>query len=113
MGFITKTWLVLVTAALAHGIALAGSFSSSLDRDSMTLGEQATLSLKFDGVQPQDAPNMPNIPSLQFQYVGPSSSFSFINGQTSSSITYNYIVTAQRDGQFNIPGQGVATLALP
>ncbi len=67
------------------------------------MGEQATLSLKFDGVQPQNAPALPAVSGLQFQYVGPSSSFSFINGQTSSSITYNYIVLAQHDGEFTIP----------
>ena len=103
MRFITKIWLVLVAVALASGAALAASFTSSLDRDTITLGEQATLSLKFEGVQPQDAPGIPNIAGLQFQYVGPSSSFSFINGQTSSSVTYNYIVTADHEGQFIIP----------
>jgi hypothetical protein len=64
----------------------AASFTASLDHDTITLGEQATLSLKFDGVQPQNAPSLPDVAGLQFQYVGPSSSFSFINGQTSSSI---------------------------
>jgi hypothetical protein len=82
----------------------AAGFTASLDRDTIALGEQATLSLKFDGVQPQDAPGIPDIPGLQFQYVGPSSSFSFINGQTSASITFNYVVTAQHDGEFTIPG---------
>ncbi len=85
----------------------AASFTASLDRDTITLGEQATLSLKFDGVQPQNAPTLPAVAGLQFQYVGPSSSFSFINGQTSSSITYNYIVAPQRDGEFVIPGMRV------
>jgi hypothetical protein len=99
-----KIWLVLVAASLFNGVVLAAAFTASLDRDSMTLGEQATLSLKFDGVQPQDAPRIPGIAGLQFQYVGPSSSFSFINGQTASSITYNYIVSAQHDGEFTIPG---------
>lgn len=103
MRFISKIWLALVVGALLWGTAFAASFNASLDRHTMTLGEQATLSLKFEGVQPQDAPNIPNIPGLDIQYVGPSSSFSFINGQTTSSITYNYIVTAQRDGEFTIP----------
>ncbi|HEX9047498.1 MAG TPA: BatD family protein [Verrucomicrobiae bacterium] len=96
-------WLALVAVALLPCALAAASFTASLDRDSMTLGEQATLSLKFEDVQPKDAPGIPNIPGLQFQYVGPSSSFSFVNGQTSSSVTYNYIVTAQRDGEFTIP----------
>jgi hypothetical protein len=94
---------MLLLVALLPGAAGAASFTASLDRDSMMLGEQATLSLKFEGVQPQDAPGMPNIAGLQFQYVGPSSSFSFINGQTTSSVTYNYLVTAQRAGDFTIP----------
>lgn len=85
----------------------AADFTALLDRDSLTLGEQATLSLKFNGVQPQNAPALPAVPGLRFQYVGPSSSFSFINGQTSSSITYNYLVAPQREGQFVIPGMRV------
>ena len=83
--------------------ACAASFTASLDRDTISMGEQATLSLKFDGVQPQNAPALPAVAGLQFQYVGPSSSFSFINGQTSSSITYNYIVMARQTGEFTIP----------
>jgi len=103
MRFMFKIWFALVAATLLEGAAFAATFTASLDRDSMTLGEQVTLSLKFDGAQPQDAPGIPNIAGLQFQYVGPSSSFSFINGETKSSITFNYIVTAQHDGEFTIP----------
>ena len=95
-------------AAMTFGSAVhAASFTASLDRDTVTLGDQATLSLKFDGIQPQDAPQIPAIPGLEVQYVGPSSAFSFINGQTSSSITYNYIVAAQHDGEFEIPAMRV------
>jgi hypothetical protein len=99
-----KWGLILLFACLVVLSSGAASFTASLDRDTITLGEQATLSLKFDGVQPQNAPALPAVAGLQFQYVGPSSSFSFINGQTSSSITYNYIVAPQRDGEFVIPG---------
>jgi len=104
MRLIPKQWLALVAVALLPCALVAASFTASLDRDSMTLGEQATLQLKFDEVQPKDAPGLPNIPGLQIQYVGPSSAFSFVNGQTSSSITYSYVVTAQHDGEFTIPG---------
>ena len=103
MRFTLKTLAALLPVALFTGAIFAASFTATLDRDAITLGEQATLSLKFDGVQPQDTPGMPGIAGLQFQYVGPSSSFSFVNGQTSSSITYNYLVTAQHDGEFTIP----------
>lgn len=104
MRFMPKIWFALVALALLPAALRAASFTASLDRDSLTLGGQATLSLKFEDAQPKDAPAIPQIAGLQIQYVGPSSSFSFINGQTTSSITYNYIVTAQRDGEFTIPG---------
>ena len=104
---IVRNAILLFAACLLVSKGQAAGFTASLDRDTITLGEQATLSLKFDGIQPQDAPGIPDIPGLQFQYVGPSSSFSFINGQTSSSITYNYIVAPQRDGEFTIPGMRV------
>jgi hypothetical protein len=111
--------LVVVLVALFTGAVFAASFTASLDRDAITLGENVTLSLKFDGIQPSDTPAIPDIAGLQFQYIGPSSSFTFINGQTSSSITYNYTVTAQHDGQFTIPalradigGQSFASLPL-
>jgi len=98
-----KLYLGLMAMALTGLNATASGFTASLDRDTIALGEQATLSLKFDGVQPQDAPAVPDVAGLQFQYIGPSSSFSFINGQTSSSITFNYIVTPKHDGDFTIP----------
>jgi hypothetical protein len=95
--------ILFFAACLLITSGRAASFTASFDRDAITLGEQTTLSLKFDGVQPQNAPALPAVAGLQFQYVGPSSSFSFINGQTSSSITFNYIVAPQRDGEFVIP----------
>lgn len=107
MRFAAKIWVVLVAAALVHGAAWAASFTAQLDRESMALGEQATLSLKFDDIQPQDAPAIPEVAGLEFQYVGPSSNFSFINGRTTSSVTYTYIVTAEREGAYTIPAMQV------
>ncbi|HTB86056.1 MAG TPA: BatD family protein [Candidatus Sulfotelmatobacter sp.] len=104
MRFLSKVWIALLAAALLPCASFAASFTTSLDRDTIALGEQATLSLKFEDVQPKDAPGIPQIDGLQFQYVGPSSAFSFVNGQTTSSVTYSYVVTAQHDGEFTIPG---------
>jgi hypothetical protein len=103
MRFSLKTLLMLLVVATFHSAVWAASFTATLDRDTMVLGDQATLSLKFEGVQPQNAPSLPSIAGLRIQYVGPSSSFSFINGQTTSSITYNYVISAQRAGEFTIP----------
>jgi len=81
----------------------AATFTASVDRDTITLGESVTLSLAFGGGQPQNAPAPPQIPNLQITYIGPSSQFSVINGQVSSSITYNFTVTPRQAGDYTIP----------
>jgi BatD DUF11 like domain len=83
--------------------AHAASFTASLDNDTLTLGQSTTLSLTFDGGSPKNTPVLPDIPGLQISYVGPSSQFSFINGQTSSTVTHHFTVTPQRTGDFVIP----------
>jgi hypothetical protein len=103
---------------LAVAPARAASFTASLDNDTLTLGQSATLSLTFEGGSPQNAPTLPDIPGLQITYVGPSSQFSFINGQTSSTVTHHFTVTPQRAGEFTIPAltadvDGVQLASLP
>jgi hypothetical protein len=100
------SWLALIPLlllCLVPRLARAATFSASLDRDTITLGESANLSLSFSGTQSQNAPNLPPIPNLEVRYVGPSSQVSFINGQVSSSITHNFIVTPKQSGDFTIP----------
>jgi hypothetical protein len=93
--------LVLLWFAVAP--ARAASFTAALDNDTITLGQSTTLSLTFEGGSPQSAPELPHIPGLQISYVGPSSQFSFINGQTSSTVTHHFTVTPERTGEFVIP----------
>jgi hypothetical protein len=81
----------------------AAMFTASLDRDTVTLGESATLSLTFSDGTPQAVPSPPQIPNLRISYLGPSSQFSFINGQTTSTVTHNFQVTPQQAGNFTIP----------
>ncbi len=81
----------------------AANFSATLDRDTITLGESATLSLTFEGGSPKDVPTPPAIQNLQINYAGPSSQFSVINGQVSSTVTHVFTVTARQAGDFTIP----------
>jgi hypothetical protein len=61
--------LALVAAALLEVAASAASFTASLDRDTITLGDSATLSLSFEGGQPRNVPT-PNVPGLQINQTG-------------------------------------------
>jgi hypothetical protein len=104
MRFALKTLMMLVVLALGGGAALAASFTATLDSDTITLGQTATLSLKFEDVQPRAEPRLPDIPGLQLQYTGfPMIQSVIVNNQSSFSVTYNYLVTAQQTGAFTIP----------
>jgi hypothetical protein len=99
--------LVMALAALLLGLdpsgLVAATFTASLDRNTMTLGETVTLSLTVTGGQAQNVPAPSAIPNLQVDYLGPSSQFTVINGQMSSTVTYNFTVTPRQAGDFTIP----------
>jgi hypothetical protein len=94
----------MVLAALCMGNARldAATFTASLDRDTLALGESATLSLTFEGGSPKDVPT-PNVPGLQIVNAGNSQNFSILNGQMSSTVTVTYSITPRRTGEFVIP----------
>ena len=80
----------------------AASFTASLDRDTIALGETATLSLTFQDGQPKTVPT-PNVSGLLIVQTGNQSGFSFVNGAMSSTFTITFSVTPQRAGEFVIP----------
>jgi hypothetical protein len=111
-GVRSPRWKVFLLALVAAcvcwgGTARAVTFTVSLDRDAILLGETADLSLTFEGGGPEGNPSLPNIPGLAISYVGPSSQFSFVNGQTSSTITHHFTVSARRPGVFTIPALSI------
>jgi len=81
----------------------AAMFTASLDRDTISLGESASLALKFEGGTPQNVPSLQNVPNLQVAYNGSSQEFTVVNGQSSSSVTYNYTLTPSQPGDYTIP----------
>ncbi len=98
-------YLLLSICFFIPFISQAANFTASLDRDTITLGESATLSLTFEGGQPGNVPT-PDVPGLQIVSTGNSSSVSFNNGnnQMSSVFTVTFSVTPQQTGTFTIPG---------
>jgi BatD DUF11 like domain len=95
--------------------ATAASFTASLDRDTITLGEQATLSLAIEGSQSPHVPT-PGVPGLEITQTGTSQNVSFVNGAMSSTFTITFSVAARQPGEFTIPsltaevnGQSFAT----
>ena len=107
-----RWWRGVLFLLMAAGVgwamtAAAVTFTTSLDRDVINPGETADLSLTFEGGGPKGNPSLPAIPGLSISYVGPSSQFSFVNGQTSSTITHHFNVTALKPGVYAIPALSI------
>jgi BatD DUF11 like domain len=103
MRLILKIWVMVFAALLLTCSAFAASFTASLDRDTITLGEQATLSLKFQGSSPQSVLDLPKISGLNIGYVGRQSLDININGVPDSIVTFTYTLTPQKVGEFIVP----------
>ena len=97
--------VILVLGALWLGTARleAATFTASLDRDTIALGETATLTLRFEGGQPKLISSLPAIPNLQIDDRGSSQSINIVNAQMSSSISETYELTPTRPGEYSIP----------
>ncbi|MBI5799966.1 MAG: protein BatD [Verrucomicrobia bacterium] len=81
----------------------AVTFSASLDRTTLRVGEQAVLTLRFDGGQPSGVPRLPDVANLRFQGPGQSQQISIINGQRTASLLLTYSVTPLQPGDYTIP----------
>ena len=110
--------LCLGAVVFSTATARAASFTASLDRDTIAPGEQATLSLTFEGGQSKNVPT-PHVPGLQIVQIGTSKSVNIVNGAISSAVTVTFSVSAWQAGEFTIPaltadvnGQQLATAPL-
>jgi len=98
--------LLAVCFAVVAGTIRAATFTASLDRDTIMLGESARLSLTFTEANPS-APSIPPVPNLQISYVGQSRQDTIINGQVSSSVSHTFSVVPRQDGEFTIPAMTI------
>ena len=97
-------FFLFVAGFLVLSTALqAATLKASLDRDTITFGESATLTLTFEGGEPQTGPDLPAVPNLQIASLGTSRQMTFINGQSSSTVSFNFRVMANQPGDYTIP----------
>jgi hypothetical protein len=88
----------------------AVTFTTSLDRNSVVLGEQVTLTLTFQGGQPQQISQLPAIEGLRVaSSVSQSMNTSTGPSGTTTVFTYSLALEPMRVGEFTIPAlQAVA-----
>ncbi len=93
----------LITAIAPARAVAAPSFDATLDRTTVAVGETATLSLSFEGGQPDTLPAVNQQPNLQVVAAGNSRNVSIVNGQMTSTLTQQYLLTPMQPGTFTIP----------
>ena len=109
-----SSWMLrtLLFIALAGGLSMGNlhagvpapaRLTATLDRQTISAGETAQLSLTFEGGTPDVPPPISGGQGLTVQFAGTSQQISIVNGRTSASTSYNYRITAAQPGQFTIP----------
>ncbi len=93
---------IIVLANISFCLAKTVNFELSADKNKISLGSSSQLYLTFNNTQNMQAFNLPEIEGLQFQYLGPSTRMSVVNGQVSSSITHIYTILPLKVGVFKI-----------
>jgi len=100
----TKIFIYFIVLLLATKNFAEISISASVDKNVISLDEYVTLQVVVSGETtnvPQ--PNVPQLQDFQIYSSGRSQSISIINGRVSTSVTFNYILSPRRVGEFEIP----------
>jgi hypothetical protein len=87
----------------APSALLAATFTATLDRETVAVGETAALTLTFEGGEPKSIPAPPQLPNLQIVGGGRSQNMRIDNGRFSSSIVATFALTPTQPGEFVIP----------
>ena len=88
---------------LALGLqAFGAQVQALLDANRIATGEGATLTIQVTGGQPVQ-PEIPQVPGLIIDFQSQNQMFSVINGVTTQTVSYTYLVGSQTVGEYTIP----------
>ncbi len=76
--------------------------TASVDQQELTLEDSVNFSIVVEGTRSAPPPQLPPLDSFKVRPRGSSSSFQIINGDRSSSITYNFSLLPKETGTFTI-----------
>lgn len=95
-------WILLLLGLVA-GPASAQEVQVTIRPEAIEVGQRAEISVTLEGATEVDRePRLPPVEGLRFRRAGQQTSFSSVNGRMSRSITFNYVVTAEKVGDYEI-----------
>ncbi len=93
----------LILTALGSVVSAEPTVSARVSATDLTINNQTTLSIEISGVS--NINGVPNLalPDFDVQGAGQTSSYQWVNGQTSALVVFNYILTPKRTGTLQVP----------
>lgn len=84
--------------------AAAGAFTAqvTVEHNPIVVGETTGLSITVSDGRPTNPPEIKQVEGLQIRSLGTSQQFRIVNGQTSSTLVYNYSVLALEPGEYTL-----------
>ncbi len=105
-----KISIILAFACLWPGAAFAASFTATVDNTAAAVGQPVTLQLTLSGASAKSAPDISVLsPSFNVVAQGQTSNMSYVNGQMSSSVGWQYALLPKKAGTVVIPPLSVET----
>jgi hypothetical protein len=94
--------VVLLLATCTGSMVSGAEVMAELDRDSVPAGNGAVLTLRVSGARTAQ-PVVPEVENLIVNPRGQSHEMRTVNGRTTVSVTYNYVVGSNVPGDYEIP----------
>ncbi|MEJ2084856.1 MAG: BatD family protein [Acidobacteriota bacterium] len=93
--------LALFASAMVVSTATAQGVSASIDRPESTIQDPLVLTVRVEGSRSAQ-PQLPELPDFDVRSRGKSTQMSFVNGQLSSSVSYEFVLTPKRTGSLTV-----------
>jgi hypothetical protein len=96
-------FLLLLLFSISPVFAQNISFNATVDKTDASLDDQITLTVSVSGnVKSIPQPQLPSLVDFTLYTAGRSQNISYVNGQMSSSVSFNYVLTPKKAGKFTI-----------
>jgi len=93
--------VALFVSVMVASAAVAQGVSASINRPESTIQDPLVLTVRVEGSRSAE-PRLPELPDFDVRSRGKSTQMSFVNGQLSSSVSYEFVLTAKRTGTLTI-----------
>jgi hypothetical protein len=98
------TWIFIAMGFLAvMDSGFAAALTARFDRDTIVVGDVATLEIQLQNGNPTALPIFPSVPNLSIEPGGNGRNISIVNGQTTVTFTMSYNISATQPGTYTIP----------